>query len=94
MMSLPLSLIGALLALLVARSTLNILSIIGFVMLVGLVTKNAILLVDFANQLRASGQDRAHAMLEAGCIRLRQNPSVRPGKAPPRRPGTRGALSM
>jgi HAE1 family hydrophobic/amphiphilic exporter-1 len=40
-------------------------------MLMGLVTKNAILLVDFANQLRTAGQDRAHAILEAGRIRLR-----------------------
>jgi len=71
MMSLPLSLIGVLLALLIARSTLNIFSIIGFVMLMGLVTKNAILLVDFTNQLRASGQERARAILEAGRIRLR-----------------------
>ena len=71
MMSLPLSLIGVLLALLIARSTLNIFSIIGFVMLMGLVTKNAILLVDFANQLRDAGRSRAHAILEAGRIRLR-----------------------
>ncbi|MBE0613587.1 MAG: efflux RND transporter permease subunit [Burkholderiales bacterium] len=71
MMSLPLSLIGVLLALLIARSTLNIFSIIGFVMLMGLVTKNAILLVDFTNQLRASGRERAQAILEAGRIRLR-----------------------
>jgi len=40
-------------------------------MLMGLVTKNAILLVDFTNQLRAAGRDRAHAILEAGRIRLR-----------------------
>ncbi len=71
MMSLPLSLIGVLLALLIARSTLNIFSIIGFVMLMGLVTKNAILLVDFTNQLRAAGKARAQAILEAGRIRLR-----------------------
>jgi HAE1 family hydrophobic/amphiphilic exporter-1 len=71
MMSLPLSLIGVLLALLIARSTLNIFSIIGFVMLMGLVTKNAILLVDFTNQLRKRGQDRTPAILEAGRIRLR-----------------------
>jgi HAE1 family hydrophobic/amphiphilic exporter-1 len=71
MMSLPLSLIGVLLALLIARSTLNIFSIIGFVMLMGLVTKNAILLVDFTNQLRAGGRDRLNAVLEAGRIRLR-----------------------
>ncbi len=71
MMSLPLSLIGVLLALLIARSTLNIFSIIGFVMLMGLVTKNAILLVDFTNQLRNGGQERTRAILEAGRIRLR-----------------------
>jgi len=40
-------------------------------MLMGLVTKNAILLVDFTNQLRSAGRDRAHAILEAGRIRLR-----------------------
>ena len=56
MVSLPLSLIGVLLALLLWRSTLNIFSIIGFIMLMGLVTKNAILLVDFVNQQRASGR--------------------------------------
>ncbi len=71
MMSLPLSLIGVLLALLIARSTLNIFSIIGFIMLMGLVTKNAILLVDFVNQARAGGARRAQAVLEAGRIRLR-----------------------
>jgi HAE1 family hydrophobic/amphiphilic exporter-1 len=71
MMSLPLSLIGVLLALLIAGTTLNIFSIIGFVMLMGLVTKNAILLVDFVNRARAAGADRAHAIVEAGRIRLR-----------------------
>jgi hydrophobic/amphiphilic exporter-1 (mainly G- bacteria), HAE1 family len=71
MMSLPLSLIGVLLALLIAGTTLNIFSIIGFVMLMGLVTKNAILLVDFINRARAAGADRAHAVVEAGRIRLR-----------------------
>ncbi|MEN9560406.1 MAG: Multidrug resistance protein MdtC [Pseudomonadota bacterium] len=71
MMSLPLSLIGVLLALLFTGSTLNILSIIGVVMLMGLVTKNAILLVDFANQERAAGKSIKDALLEAGQIRLR-----------------------
>ncbi|HEX6828481.1 MAG TPA: efflux RND transporter permease subunit, partial [Burkholderiales bacterium] len=71
MASLPLSLIGVLLALLLARSTLNIFSIIGFVMLMGLVTKNAILLVDFVNQARREGMDRARAVVEAGAVRLR-----------------------
>ena len=71
MMSLPLSLIGVVLALLVSRSTLNIFSIIGFIMLMGLVTKNAILLVDFVNQERGAGKSRREAVLSAGRVRLR-----------------------
>jgi hydrophobic/amphiphilic exporter-1 (mainly G- bacteria), HAE1 family len=71
MASLPLSLIGVLLALLLFRSTLNIFSIIGFVMLMGLVTKNAILLVDFVNQARGHGMTRTQAVVEAGAVRLR-----------------------
>jgi HAE1 family hydrophobic/amphiphilic exporter-1 len=71
MMSLPLSLIGVVLALIVFRSTLNIFSIIGFIMLMGLVTKNAILLVDFVNQERRAGKARLDAVLAAGRIRLR-----------------------
>jgi HAE1 family hydrophobic/amphiphilic exporter-1 len=71
MMSLPLSLIGVVLALILARSTLNIFSIIGFIMLMGLVTKNAILLVDFVNQERKAGKSRRDAVLAAGRIRLR-----------------------
>ncbi len=71
MMSLPLSLIGVVVALLLFRSTLNIFSIIGFIMLMGLVTKNAILLVDFVNQERKAGKPRLDAVLAAGRIRLR-----------------------
>jgi HAE1 family hydrophobic/amphiphilic exporter-1 len=71
MMSLPLSLIGVILALLIFRSTLNIFSIIGFIMLMGLVTKNAILLIDFVNQERKAGANRRAAILAAGRIRLR-----------------------
>ncbi len=71
MMSLPLSLIGVFIGLLVAGSTLNIFSMIGFIMLMGLVTKNAILLVDFANQARSRGVAIREALLEAGVIRLR-----------------------
>ena len=71
MMSLPLSLIGVVLALIAFRSTLNIFSIIGFIMLMGLVTKNAILLVDFVNQERRAGKARSDAVLAAGRIRLR-----------------------
>ncbi|WP_207459874.1 efflux RND transporter permease subunit [Azospirillum sp. SYSU D00513] len=71
MASLPLSLVGVFLGLLAAGSTLNIFSAIGFIMLMGLVTKNAILLVDFANQARARGADLKAALVEAGVIRLR-----------------------
>jgi HAE1 family hydrophobic/amphiphilic exporter-1 len=71
MVSLPLSLIGVLGALLLWRSTLNIFSTIGFIMLMGLVTKNAILLVDFVNQAVARGEDRTHAIHEAARVRLR-----------------------
>jgi HAE1 family hydrophobic/amphiphilic exporter-1 len=71
MMSLPMSLIGVFLGLLVAGTTLNIFSAIGFIMLMGLVTKNAILLVDFFNQARARGAGVEEALLEAGSIRLR-----------------------
>ena len=71
MSSLPLTLIGVVLALLAFRSTLNMFSIIGIVMLMGLVTKNAILLVDFAIRARAAGMDRTAALLEAARVRLR-----------------------
>ena len=71
MASLPLALIGVMLALLLWRSTLNVFSMIGLVMLMGLVTKNAILLVDFANQARKAGASVADALLQAGLIRMR-----------------------
>ena len=71
MSSLPLTLIGVVLALLLWRSTLNMFSIIGVIMLMGLVTKNAILLVDFANRARADGMAREAALLEAARVRLR-----------------------
>ena len=71
MMSLPLSLIGVLLALLFTGSTLNMFSIIGFIMLMGLVTKNAILLVDFTNHGQRAGQSQHDAILTAGQVRLR-----------------------
>ncbi len=71
MMSLPMSLIGVFLGLLAAGTTLNIFSAIGFIMLMGLVTKNAILLVDFFNQARARGTPVHDALIEAGSIRLR-----------------------
>ena len=71
MASLPLALIGVMLALLFWNSTLNVFSMIGLVMLMGLVTKNAILLVDFANQARRAGATVADALLQAGLIRMR-----------------------
>lgn len=71
MSALPLTLIGVFLALMFFRSTLNIFSIIGFIMLMGLVTKNAILLVDFANQARKQGIERVDALLAAADVRLR-----------------------
>ena len=76
MSSLPMTLIGVFLALLLFRSTLNIFSIIGFIMLMGLVTKNAILLVDFAQQARkgfegAAPLERSQALLLAARVRLR-----------------------
>ena len=71
MASLPLALIGVMLALLFWRSTLNVFSMIGLVMLMGLVTKNAILLVDFANHARRAGATVADALLQAGLIRMR-----------------------
>jgi HAE1 family hydrophobic/amphiphilic exporter-1 len=71
MASLPLSLIGVFIALLCFRSTLNLFSVIGFIMLMGLVTKNAILLIDFTNHARREGKDIIEAIYEAGQIRLR-----------------------
>ncbi len=71
MLSLPLSLVGVMLALMLTRGTFNIMSMIGVIMLMGLVTKNAILLVDFANQARAGGADRRQALIDAGELRLR-----------------------
>ncbi len=71
MIALPLSFIGVALALLITNGNLNVMSMIGIIMLMGLVTKNGILLVDFANQQRAEGMERAAALLKAGRIRLR-----------------------
>ncbi|GJG89510.1 hypothetical protein tb265_46910 [Gemmatimonadetes bacterium T265] len=71
MLALPLSLVGVLLALLVTRDTLNMMSMIGVILLFGLVTKNAILLVDHANEGRARGEERGAALVGAGAARLR-----------------------
>ncbi len=71
MASLPLSIVGVMLALLATHTTLNIFSMIGVVFLMGLVTKNAILLVDFANQGQRKGMNQLDALLDAGQTRLR-----------------------
>ena len=71
MSSLPLALVGVMLGLLVGGSTLNMFSIIGFIMLMGLVVKNAILLVDNANQHRKTGMNLFDALVEAGGTRFR-----------------------
>jgi HAE1 family hydrophobic/amphiphilic exporter-1 len=71
LVSLPLALIGVVAALLVTRDTLNIMSLIGVMMLMGIVAKNAILLIDFAKWSRERGTSRAEALIEAGRTRLR-----------------------
>jgi HAE1 family hydrophobic/amphiphilic exporter-1 len=72
MISLPLSLIGVVLALMITRETLNILSMIGVILLMGIVTKNSILLVDFAIWAKERKQiSTRDALIEAGRIRLR-----------------------
>ncbi|CVI63414.1 efflux RND transporter permease subunit (plasmid) [Agrobacterium leguminum] len=71
MAALPLSLVGVILGLMAAGSTINMFSLIGFIMLMGLVTKNGILLVDFANQERKRGLSLNDALISAGVIRFR-----------------------
>jgi multidrug efflux pump subunit AcrB len=71
MLSLPLSLIGVVLALLATGGTLNLMSFIGVIMLMGLVAKNAILLIDCARKEEERGVDREEALMHAGRVRLR-----------------------
>src|SRR5690242_21575092 len=71
LVSLPLSLIGVVLALLVTGSTINIMSLIGVILLMGIVAKNAILLIDFAKWARERGIPLRESLIEAGRIRLR-----------------------
>jgi HAE1 family hydrophobic/amphiphilic exporter-1 len=71
MLALPLSLLGVALGLLLTGGTLNVMSMIGIIMLMGLVTKNGILLIDFINQQREKGVDRATAILNSARVRLR-----------------------
>ena len=71
LLAVPLAVTGALATLLVAGSTLNLFSQIGMILLIGIVTKNSILLVEYANQLKRKGMSGTEAMLESGRIRLR-----------------------
>lgn len=69
--TIPLALVGAVLALFVTGTTINIVALIGVIMLAGIVVNNAIVLVDLVNQLRAQGAERFEAIMEAGSARLR-----------------------
>jgi HAE1 family hydrophobic/amphiphilic exporter-1 len=71
MLALPLSIIGAVLGLLLANKLFDMVAFIGLIMLMGLVTKNSILLVDYTNVLRRRGLKRSEAIIEAGSTRLR-----------------------
>ena len=71
MLSLPLSIVGMAGMLFLTGDTINIMSLIGLIMLMGLVTKNAILLVDYAKVLRGRGMERSEAVITAGRTRLR-----------------------
>lgn len=71
MLALPLSFIGVALALLLTNGNINVMTMIGIIMLMGLVTKNGILLLDFSNQQRAQGMSREQSLLTSGRIRLR-----------------------
>lgn len=71
MLSLPLSLIGVVIALMLTGSTINLMSFIGIIMLMGLVAKNAILLLDAARKKEQEGLDREEALMHAGRVRLR-----------------------
>jgi len=71
MLALPLAMVGALGALWVTGNTLNLFSMIGIILLFGLVTKNSILLVDYTNQLRAQGVEKVEAVRRAAPVRMR-----------------------
>ena len=71
MFTIPLAFTGGFLALLIAGIEVSVISLIGFVMLVGIIVNNGIVLVDYINQLRLEGMDRQEAIIEAGVTRLR-----------------------
>ncbi|MEM6426533.1 MAG: efflux RND transporter permease subunit, partial [Cyanobacteria bacterium P01_D01_bin.128] len=68
---LPLSIVGALLALLITRSDFGIVSVLGLLFLLGLLDKNALLMMDYTNQLRRAGMNRSEAIMKTGLVRLR-----------------------
>ncbi len=70
-LSLPLSIVGAMLALLITRSDFGVISLLGLLFLLGLLDKNALLLLDYASQLRRAGMQRTDALLKTGLVRLR-----------------------
>jgi multidrug efflux pump subunit AcrB len=69
--SLPLALVGGLLSLLITKNDFGMISLIGFVFLLGIANKNAILIVDYINQLRDAGIERKQAIIETGSVRFR-----------------------
>lgn len=71
MLALPFSLIGAILGLMMSAQTINIMSLMGIILLMGIVTKNAILIVDYTNQARHHGKNLHESIIEAGQLRLR-----------------------
>jgi len=71
LMAVPLAITGAVFTLFIAKSSINLYSQIGMILLIGLVAKNSILLVDYTNKLRGRGMDTTAALLEAGRVRLR-----------------------
>ncbi|HEY5987213.1 MAG TPA: efflux RND transporter permease subunit [Streptosporangiaceae bacterium] len=71
LMAVPLAVTGAVFTLLLAKSSINLYSQIGMILLIGLVAKNSILLVDYTNKLRERGMDTVAALVEAGRVRLR-----------------------
>src|SRR5262245_24137667 len=71
MLAVPFAMVGALGGLLLTGNTINLFSMIGILLLFGLVTKNSILLIDFANELRAGGMDKVEAMRRAAPVRMR-----------------------
>ena len=70
-LSLPLSIVGAMLALLITQSDFGMISLIGVIFLLGLLDKNALLLMDYTNQLRQQGMSRTEAIIKTGQVRLR-----------------------